>query len=70
MVKNGRNQYTPAHVCRQLMQLYCERVSADGFAYSVDEIAYLVDIDPKTCRKLIRNLTVPLIEQALANKKL
>jgi len=54
---------------RQLLSLYCEREQEDQFLYSADEIAEMCGIDPKTARRLLRELTVPLIERWLLEAK-
>lgn len=45
-----------------MVQLYCETGFPDGWAYSIEEIARIVDVDRKTAVAVIREEAVKALE--------
>lgn len=62
MAERGRGNIPKKEQLRAL-QLYCERGFEDQFVYSPDQIAKILDLCPKSVRKVIRDESVRLISR-------
>lgn len=69
MAKAGRGHTIPPRTQVQIVELYCQRESETAFLYNVPEIASLVDLDPKTTNRLLREICAVLLERWLLEEK-
>jgi len=71
MAEVGRGKKTPDHTEMELFRLYVlrSREDANEFLFSVQEIAEILDVCPKTVRKILRDRLVQLLHRHVIRRR-
>ena len=67
MVMNGRGNNVPPDVVEDVLRLYCEphHDDPDRWLFTIADICRLMELDPKTVRKVLRTEGVKMFRERL-----
>jgi len=67
MAQRGRGNKVPPETVEQVLRLYCEPhyEYPSQFLFNVEDIAGILELDPKTCRTIIRRECTKMLRRYL-----